>query len=202
MRSNNVSSMGNMIGLPLRSVLSLKCNSLFESGCGNNALCHQWRKMLEILDSLNERGMTNKRHLIQTWIRTGTSNACRDQLGLFGDRKYRAKIWTILEPWIVGDGDGISASSVIDSGNDGDSVRETAPGRSADWTDVTRRRSGSWMEIRGKRTCRSARLNSWTYAIRTCTDTSDEMKTQELSVAFFLDNYFILYRESQFARIC
>lgn len=92
-------------------------------------------KMLEIPDSLNERGMTNKRHSIRrTWIRTGTSNACRDWLGLFGDRKYRAKIWTIPDPWIVGDGDGIAASSVIDSGSkprhDGDSARETAPGRS------------------------------------------------------------------------
>lgn len=116
----------------------------------------------------------------------------------------------IPEPWIV-DGDGIAASSVIDSGSeprrDGDGARETAPGRPADWTDVTSEGDGeSWMEIREKRACRSARLNSRTYATRTCaprirrTRWKFESYIREF-VAFFPDDCFILYRESQFARI-
>lgn len=45
-----------------------------------------------------------------------------------------------------------------------------------------RRRSGSWMEIREKRACRSARLDSRTYTTRTCAPRArrGEMKTREL----------------------
>lgn len=84
-------------GRSMRSVLPLKCNSLFEYGSNADSAPRRAvrDKMLEIPDSLNECGTTNKRHstrIVRTWIRAEMSNACRDRLELFGDRKHRAKI--------------------------------------------------------------------------------------------------------------
>lgn len=81
-------------------------------------------------------------------------------------------------------------------------AREKRPG-STDWLNRCnqRRRSESSMEIREKRACRSARLNS--YAARTCAPRirRTRWKFESYTAAFFPDDCFIVYRESQFAGI-
>lgn len=119
--------------------------------------------MLEIPDSLNEHGTTNKRHSnassgrefapkCRTLVEPGSDCLAMANIAL----KY---VWTIPESWIVDGDEGTTASSVIDSGSelrhDEDSVKEKrgemVVGCAINWTERNWQRwSETWMEIRKK----------------------------------------------------
>jgi len=150
--------------------------------------------MLEIPDSLNEHGTTNKRHSnassglefapkCRTLVEPGSDCLAIANIAL----KY---VWTISESWIVDGDEGTTASSVIDSGSElrhdrgwrEREMRRNGVGCAINWTERNWQRwSETWMEIREKRAWRSARLDS-----RTCPPRSDKIKTRELYTRRFL----------------